>query len=173
MLDFLHQVFLHTPAWVFVLLAALIALGVQQCFARTVSPVRVAVLPVAMVLLAALGVRSAFAAQPWALLAWAGVAAAVLAVMLRRPAPAGMRWDAAARRFALPGSAVPLLLILAIFITKYAVAVALAVQPGAAASLAVAVGVSALYGVFSGVFAGRALRLLRLARAEDGVRPEA
>ena len=66
--------------------------------------------------------------------------------------------------YALPGSVVPLLLIMGIFLTKYAVGVATAMQPALRAEVAFAMPVAVLYGVFSGLFAGRTLGLVGLGR---------
>jgi hypothetical protein len=63
----------------------------------------------------------------------------------------------------MPGSVVPLLLILGIFMTKWLVGVQLAIVPRLAADVGFALPVAALYGVFTGLFAGRAARLWRLA----------
>ena len=59
-----------------------------------------------------------------------------------------------------------MVLILGIFLTKYAVGVATAMQPALRAEVAFALPVAVLYGVFSGLFAGRTLGLLRLARPQ-------
>ena len=67
----------------------------------------------------------------------------------------------------VPGSAVPLALMMGIFLTKYAVGVTLAMHLVQAGDLAFAMSLSALYGAFSGVFAARAARLWRLALAQD------
>ena len=53
--------------------------------------------------------------------------------------------------------------ILGIFITKYAAGVALAMQPDLKANANFVLAIATLYGVFSGIFAGRTVRLLHLA----------
>ena len=90
--------------------------------------------------------------------------AALLAVGLRLPVPAGARYKVAQRRFHLPGSWLPLLLILIVFTLKYAIGVQLAMQPALAHASGFAFVVTALYGLLSGLFAARTLRVLRLAR---------
>jgi hypothetical protein len=57
--------------------------------------------------------------------------------------------------------------MMGIFLTKYVVAVMLAMHPAYAQQAGFAVGISALYGLFSGVFGGRALRLGRLAMRQS------
>lgn len=165
----LTQILLHTPRWVFVLFFALLALGAQQLFARQATLRRVSLLPVAMLGLSLYGVLTAFAAQPLALVAWAGCAATAAALVARRPLPSGVRYDAATRRFRLPGSAVPLALMMGVFFTKYAVGATLSQAPQLASQFGFALGCGALYGTFSGLFVGRAARLWQLAlRSERG-----
>ena len=85
---------------------------------------------------------------------------------IRSTAPAGARYCNASRRFDLPGSAMPLVLIMGIFLTKYLVGVELAMQPALARDSAFALQIAALYGAFSGLFVARAMRLWRLAHGE-------
>lgn len=158
----LIQILTHTPAWVFVLFAALLWLGTRQLRAGSMPLWRVTAMPVAMVLLAVYGVVTAFGLG--ALLCWALAAVPVALLVRRRPLSASVRYDAAARRVQQPGSWVPLLLIMGIFMTKYSVGVLLALHPAYAQHLGFAWGISTLYGLFSGLFAGRALRLWRLVR---------
>ena len=80
------------------------------------------------------------------------------------PVPAGTTYDPARRQFQLPGSWVPMALIMGIFLTKYFVGVELALQPALARDSSFALQIALLYGVFNGLFAARALRLWRLVR---------
>ena len=88
--------------------------------------------------------------------------------MLATQVPQGTRFDRHSRSFHVPGSAAPLALMLGIFIAKYAVGVATAVNPLLAQSSAFALPCAALLGAFSGVFAARAVRLLRLMNSGAG-----
>ncbi|MGJ7543234.1 DUF6622 family protein [Variovorax sp. LT1R16] len=165
----LMQVILHTPKWVFVVLALLLWLGTKQLFANSVGLNRVTLMPVAMGALSLYGVISAFGGSPGALLGWAVAAAVMLALLLQRPLPATTRYDAVARRFHLAGSPVPLMLMMGIFLTKYVVGVALALHPDLKHQATFAWVVPTLYGAFTGVFAARALRLWKLALATDSM----
>jgi uncharacterized membrane protein len=154
----------NTPLYVWGILAGLLVLGATQVRDRSASLLRVSAMPLAMTAFSAWGLASAFGGSPlWApvLALWLGTAAAVLAATAWGRANA--TYDAAARRYALPGSWAPLALIVGIFLTKYAVGVELALQPGQIAQPGFALPVAALYGVFSGLFVGRAARLWRLA----------
>lgn len=155
-----------TPPWVWGLLAALTWLGLGQARSRTVSLARVTFLPMAMTALSLWGTVSAFGASPlfgYVMLAWLAAAAAAVAAVARMAAPRGTRYDPASHTFTMTGSWVPLLLILGIFLTKYIVGVELAMQPRLALDGQYTLVVGALYGLFSGIFTGRAARLWRLA----------
>ncbi len=163
----LLQILANTPKWVFVLFAALLWLGLSQLLTRRVGLSRITLLAIGMSVFSLYGTVSAFAGVPMALLAWLAGAAAVFALLAGRAAPLGTRYDAATRRFTVPGSAVPLAVMMGIFLTKYAVGITLGMQPAVARDLLFALAVSAVYGAFSGVFAARAARLWRLAMAQE------
>jgi len=162
-----------TPVWVWGLLAGLLWLGIGQLAQRQARAARVVLMPVAMAGLSAYGLVSGFGAAGQAagvFAAWLGTAALLAAASLAlwpRP-PEGARYDAASRTFHLPGSAMPLALIMGIFLTKYLVGVELALQPALARDAAFALEISALYGLFNGLFVARAARLWRLARLTRG-----
>ena len=163
----LMQILSHTPRWVFGLFAFLVWLGARQLTAGSVGLTRVSVMPVIMTGLSVYGVVSVFGDSPAALVGW-GVAALVMAALvLQRALPASTRYDAATRQFHLAGSAVPLALMMGIFFTKYVVGVLLAMHPELRHGALFATLVPTLYGVFSGVFAGRAIRLWKLALRQD------
>lgn len=156
----------NTPSWVWGLLATLLALGLSQISTRRVSALRMTLMPVAMTGLSLWGTASAFSQSPlfgYVLLAWAGGAALMLGLIAPRAAAPGASYDAATRTFNVPGSWLPLALILGIFLTKYGVGVELAMQPTLAHDGQYSLIVGALYGLFSGAFAGRAVRMWRLA----------
>jgi len=163
----LLQILANTPKWVFVLFAALLWLGLSQLLTRRVGLSRITGLAIGMSAFSLYGTVSAFAGVPMALLAWLAGAAAVFALLAGRAAPLGTRYDAATHRFTVPGSAVPLAVMMGIFLTKYAVGITLGMQPAVARDLLFALAVSAVYGAFSGVFAARAARLWRLAMAQE------
>ncbi|CAN5505794.1 hypothetical protein BH11PSE7_BH11PSE7_05910 [soil metagenome] len=156
-----------TPTWVWGLLAALMALGISQVRTREVSLARTAVMPLVMSALSLLGTASAFGGSPllaWVLVIWAAAAALMARLVGTQPAPSGTRFDAGRRSFHVPGSVVPLMLITGLFMIKYIVGVDLAMQPSLARDGSYALVIGALYGLFSGTFAGRTARLWRLAR---------
>jgi fucose 4-O-acetylase-like acetyltransferase len=159
----LLQIIARTPSWVFALFALLLWLGGRQLWAQSVSLKRAMLMPLAMAALSIYGVLSTFGHLPFALLGWAATAAAAGGVVLQRPPPAAIRYNAASRSFHVPASATPLVLMMGIFFTKYVAGVQVAMHPALANDTAFALATSTLYGAFSGIFAARALRLLKLA----------
>lgn len=154
----------HTPTWVWGLLAGLLALGISQLRDRTAGLARVSLLPVAMTILSVWGTFSALGGSPHltgATAAW--LIAAALAFALLAPGRSSAQFHPVRRSYRVPGSAVPLLLIIGIFMVKYVVGVELAMAPQLMRDTQYALTVAALYGAFSGIFLGRAARLWRMA----------
>ena len=131
----LGTVLKSTPPWVWALLAGLVALGLSQVRSRTAALTRITIVPAVMTTLSLLGTVSTFGGSPLfgsVLLAWSIAGAASLTITAARAAPNGTLYDTASRKFHQPGSWVPMLLILGIFLTKYVGGVDLAMQPGLA-----------------------------------------
>jgi hypothetical protein len=168
------QIIVHTPIWVWVLLVVLIAVGSSQLAQRRITPLRATGVPLLLSALSLAGVVTGLARPELALPVWALCVAVVAAALLSRAAPAGTAWDAASDRFIVPGSALPLVTMMGLFLTKYAVGVSLALAPSLLRDTAFTVGVAAIYGGFSGLFLGRAARLWRLrGAAASGLRSAA
>lgn len=162
-----HSILSGTPTWVWFLLVFLAWMGLRQTMTQTASLRRVTLMPLALVALSLYGTITVFGDQPLALLVWAKAAATTAFLVLRRPVAVGTRFDLASETFTLPGTWAPLALMMTIFCTKYAVGITNAVNPAVLHTTAVALTVSAVYGLSSGVLIGRALRLWRLAMAAD------
>jgi hypothetical protein len=166
----LHQIFSNTPRWVWVLLLALLWIGCKQAVTRTASLQRITVMPVAMAALSLLGTVSVFGAVPSVLLVWLGAAAIAGTLVLQRPLPQATRYHPLERRFTIPGSWMPLVLIMGLFLTKYVVGAATSMHPALAQNANFSLCFGALYGAFSGLFLARAARLWRLALASNPAR---
>lgn len=157
------QILIHTPLWVWGLLAGLLALGWSQTRERSVGLARIALLPLGLGAFSLYGTVSAFGAAPVVLGSWLAASTLLSLIMIQLPMPSGVRYDAASRQFQLPGSWVPMALIVGIFLTKYVVGVSLVMQPELKLHANFSLAIGTLYGVFSGIFAGRAMRLILLA----------
>ncbi|WP_310449903.1 DUF6622 family protein [Sulfuritalea sp.] len=158
----ISRILANTPAWVWGLLLALLLLGVSQARARRPTPPRLLILPLLMCLLSLAGTWSSFGPAPAVTLAWAVAAAVVGGLASRLPAPRGSGFDSATDRFLLPGSWLPMALILAIFVLRYALGVMLAIDPDLARERPFALAVASLYGALAGAFMARAGRVWRL-----------
>lgn len=156
----LLEILKRTPPWVFVLFATLLFFGAMQSRTRRLSLARVAILPLVLLGLALSGLWSTFGADAFAIAAW--LAAVAVAVFLNRFAqwPRRVAYDAATRSFLVEGSWLPLAAMMLIFFTRYAVTVSLAMRPELRAAPWLAPCVSFAYGLMSGVFLARALRIL-------------
>jgi hypothetical protein len=160
----LSQIITSTPKWVFVLFFVLLVLGLSQMRTQSKSKKRVLIIPIVMFALSFLGVVSAFGKAALPILAWA-VGYIVLVSLIARGFPSiGNGYNPETKRFTIEGSAVPLGLMMSIFFLKYFVGASLGMNAGFTHDAAFPITVSFLYGAFSGVFAGRALRLMKLAK---------
>jgi predicted neutral ceramidase superfamily lipid hydrolase len=146
----------HTPTWVFALFAVIVWVGYKQTQPRNVSLRRASIMPLVMVVFSFTGIHSAFGNNPLAYLCWVvGLASVVVAA-------SAMGWQRKARylpashRLELPGSWLPLALILAIFFIKYTVAVTLVMHPALRQTMPFVAGLCFTYGLFSGLFLVRA-----------------
>ena len=162
----LLQILTHTPNWVFAVFGILLWQGIKQMRPRTVGITRSTLAPLAMTALSLYGATSAFGNTPHALLTWVVGAALAFAIYFSMARADQIRYDAASRTLLLPGSVVPLVLFMGIFLTKYAVGVSIRLQPALAHNSGFALSIGLLYGAFSGVFLARATQLWRVALAQ-------
>jgi hypothetical protein len=155
------QIVLGAPLWVWPVLAVLLAAGIAQMRARSVPRAVVLGVPAVLTVLSLGGVLSSFGASAAALAAWLAGAVAALALNERLLGlPRGVR-RVGGDRYAVPGSVVPLLLMLAIFATRFAVGAAAAVAPALVGGAWFVAGVGAVLGLLGGLFLARAWRILR------------
>jgi hypothetical protein len=157
----LIQILLRTPTWVWALLAVLLAYGLTQTFPRRMSLQRVTIVPLVLLAVSLAGVVSTFGRAATPVLAWAIGIAAALALGRGLVAVRAARWDASTARVHVPGSWLPLALMLGLFLTKYGVGVTLAMRPALGHDLAFDAAVGLAYGGFSGLFVARAAALWR------------
>lgn len=153
----LNQIITHTPVYVWAILAFLIVRGVIALRTRDVAMNKLFILPIVMTALSLLDVAGKFGFGGLALATWLVAAACVTALLFQfggaRVSPA-----AAAGHVIMRGSVWPLVLMMAIFVTKYVTSVAMAVKPALRADTGFMVIVCALFGIFSGYFLGRLAR---------------
>lgn len=159
------QTLQHVPVWVFALLIGLIALGLLQTRTRKIRARRLLGTNIALTLFTLVGVTQQWRHTPWlalALLTWAAACLLVSWALGQGEAPDGASYEPATLHLTVPGSWLPLVLFMAIFACKFIVGMVSATAPGSLHSVQAAIGISALYGLFSGVLNGRSWRLLNL-----------
>ncbi|MFZ6750270.1 DUF6622 family protein [Undibacterium sp. Ren11W] len=159
----LAQILANTPRWVWILLIALLYLGLSQTRNRSVSLRKITIMPLAMLGFSLFGIYSAFGSGSMILLAWLAAGIIVFTSILSVPLSDDVRYDAQTKKFDLPGSWVPMALILGIFFTKYLVGAIASSHAALLHELGFSLSFSALYGAFSGAFLARAARFWRLA----------
>lgn len=150
----------HTPLYVWAILALLVYRGVIALRTREVAVNKLFIIPAVMLALSLFDVWAKFGLGGPAVVSWLLAGTATLALLwtlgAERVAP-----SATAGHVTVRGSAWPLVLMVAIFLTKYLTSVAVAMQPAWRHDLAFTVAVCALFGVFNGYFLGRLARDLK------------
>jgi hypothetical protein len=120
----------------------------------------VAILPVVMISLSLYGVVSAFGFVTTGVVLWILGVSIALGFGIKIATPENVTFIADTQTFVVPGSWVPLILMMAIFFMKYAVGVILARQLPIANELVFVSFVSLCYGLMSGAFLARATVIL-------------
>lgn len=153
----IQQIISHTPLYVWALLAFLMYRGWLASKDRETSLLKVALIPLVMLGLAVSGIRGG---GPLGQMVWAvwAVGAAVSGSLIWTLSTREVRVDRAAGTILQRGSWMPLGLMMAIFATKYSVAVLSAIRPELAHNLLFGTSITLLYGVFNGLFLGRLAR---------------
>ena len=155
----------HTPLWVWAVLAKLVAIGLWQTRLRQIGRMRVTLLPLVMIGLSFGGVLSSFGMHAIAVGGWAAGVGAALAFGRRAVAVPGAGWSQATGLLRVPGSWLPLALMLALFALKYFAGASLALHPALVTDAVFAAACSFGFGGFSGLFLARSLSLRKLATA--------
>ena len=159
------QTLQHIPFWVFGLFIALVALGWLQTRTRQVHKLQLLGAKVALTVVTLISVVQLWWPTPWlaiALISWAFTGLFVSWALSQSAAPAGASFNPATQRFTLPGSWLPLAFFMAIFACKFVVGMLNAIAPETMRSLQAAIGISALYGLLSGIVIARVWRFLKL-----------
>jgi hypothetical protein len=163
------QILSHTPYWVFGLFIALIVLGLQQRRDRRVKMPFAFFLPIGMIALSLAGIFSSFGLSLIPVIIWA-VGLSLGASFIARIFPVkGIRYHPEHNSFYIPGSAIPLVVIMAIFFTKYCVGVLHGTSPEALNSPILKFIFALIYGLTSGYFVGRSICLWAAFRSKPHI----
>jgi hypothetical protein len=155
----LADILQNTPLWVYAILVYVVSLGFRQSADHRRTLRRATLMPLAMAALSLTGLQTSFAHEPIALAAWA--LGLVVALLLARAsgAWAGVRWLPDERLLFVPGSWMPLALMLGIFVVKFTVNVMLAIHPSLAVAEPFVTVTGLAYGAFSGAFVSRGIAM--------------
>src|SRR3954463_3564604 len=153
------EIFKRTPVWVYVLFVALLYLGAAQVRTRRIRLAPLLLLPAVMLAFSFYGLFASFGDRALAFGPWFVTAIATTLALVVGGYPRGA--TRVEGGYVVPGSWLPLALILAIFFSRYAITVMLAMDPSIKENGTVQAIAGLLYGLSSGYFVGRALGMLR------------
>lgn len=149
----LIQILSHTPVYVWAILALLVYRGVIAMRERETRFGKLFIVPLMMLALSMQDMAIKFGAGGIAMAAWAAVMILAGYLMVRFGSDrigAGTRSGLVRIR----GSRMPFAMMMAVFLTKYAASVSLAILPRLASDAHFAMAVGVLFGAFSGYFLG-------------------
>ncbi len=156
------EILTHTPLWVYGLFVGLIFVGWKQTRERYVKQPTLLILPLGMLALSFFGATSSFGYSLTIMLLWlAGVLSSTIIGLLLFYASSAS-YQAQSASFKVPGSWWPMIFIMAIFFTKYTVGVLTSIKPELFANAALVLSLAAFYGILSGTFIARAIRMLKV-----------
>lgn len=155
------------PTWVFAVFGVLLYFGIRQSRPRLVAPNTATLVALAMFGLSLYGVVAAFGAHLAPLLAWALGISLSASLGRRVVGPHGL--ERVSTSIQVPGSWVPLGLMLAIFAAKFTLGFASAMHDPIVSRPGFIVAASFTFGLLSGAFVARALVLRAFARCTGEV----
>ncbi|HJV01435.1 MAG TPA: DUF6622 family protein [Burkholderiaceae bacterium] len=151
----LQQIVSHTPLYVWFILAFLVSRGVAASADRDVTMRQLVIIPAVMLVLSWLDINNKFGVDGLVAAGWAVGALIGGGLVWRNFDSGSIACDPASGAIRLRGSWLPLALMMAIFCTKYAVAVLVAVLPAARENALCVAAVCIVFGMFNGAFLGR------------------
>jgi len=155
------------PVWPFAILAVLLAVGWRQSRSRIVQPGTLVKLAAAMLALSLYGVVATFGADVVPVLAWAVGFGATVLLGGQLLAPRGLSREGDAVR--MPGSWVPMGLMVGIFLAKFGLGFATGVHAQVLHEAWFIAGACAVLGLLSGAFTARAKAVHQFDRTASAV----
>lgn len=156
------EILAHTPLWVWVLFALFISRGIAATRERDTPVWALIVLPVVLLAMSIQGMLGHYglALVPCAIWLAAGLCGGALGFRLVNASAVAL----GQRGVKLQGSWFPLVLVVAVFLTKYVTEVMIAMHPEVMLQQNAVYAVCAIYGFLTGFFLGRLGRTLQLYR---------
>jgi hypothetical protein len=147
--------------WVFAIFFTLLAVGFIQSKERRVKVRTVFILPIAMIIYSFYGVSALSGLSIVTMSLWGIGLVTTLVIGLKLAYPRLVSFSKQSNELTIPGSWIPLLLMMAIFFTKYFVGFANARELPIVNEHVFIVILSLFYGAFSGIFLSRGLVMLK------------
>ncbi|MBR7801465.1 DUF6622 family protein [Undibacterium fentianense] len=161
----ISQILTHTPVWVWILLVALCAVGLQQTRDRNITLPRLLILPIAMLIFSASSLPSKASSGLQVFSIWLASVTIFCSLGLISRTKTKHRYDAVLNQFFVAGSWFPLALIFSMFIAKYSAAVTFAIRPDWALDATFSASFAALFGAINAGLLVRVVRIIALKRA--------
>ena len=153
---FAYQILIHTPPWVWILLAYLVWQGIKAMQPRKVAIWRALIVPIVFIVWGVSRIGFGQQDSQWPIVAWIVAALVLLPLGVLTPRPFDV--DHKTGEIIRPGSAFALIRNLVVFTLQYAVSVISAIDAGDRA-VAIIVG-RAISGATAGYFFGSMIALL-------------
>lgn len=155
-----QQFLLQTPIWVYVVLALLIFRGIKACQTRIVALRKLFIIPAIFMVLSLHTLLTTYILNADLISTWAlGIAIGSGIGWLINHAK-DIKVDGQQQLFLIPGSAMTLILVLLIFVSKYYFGYQITVSPEETHQINFAITLIAISGVCSGLFIGRLINYL-------------
>jgi hypothetical protein len=159
-----------TPLWVWGTLALIVAIGLRQARTRDIPAQRVVAVPVLLAGYSLWGASAAFAQAGSALLLGAWLAGAAAGWSANRVLDLPRRVQANADgSFRIEGSYAPLVLMLCVFLARYANGITLAMKPELAREAWYVCAATLVFAAPAGLFAARSRKVWRSRRGAGGL----
>jgi hypothetical protein len=153
----LQQILIRTPIYVWIILAMLVYRGIVASTDREMAFGKLLIIPLILPLLTLPDLAMKFGHAGLTLSTWTS-AAAIAAIITFQLSGARISHTGTAGKVLVRGSWLPLVLLMALFLTKYAANVMLVINPQARGDTLFIAVVCALFGLLNGIFFGRLLR---------------
>jgi len=160
----LSELISNTPIWVFAIFFTLLVLGFIQSKERIVKVKTIFILPLVMITFSFFGVFSVFGISILTMSLWILGLVITLIIGLKLAYPKFVSFSVQSNKLTIPGSWVPLFLMMAIFFTKYFVGFAVARELPLVNEGIFVVLLSLVYGAFSGIFLSRSYVMFKTSK---------
>lgn len=163
-LEKITQILMYTPKWVFGLLAGLIVLGLIQARTRQVPVKVVFIVPVAMTMMSLIGTLMDLGFTAITISCWLLGAVSLTLLLFKITSNSSVAYNDTTRKLTLQGSWIPLLVILAIFCTRYALGMSFGMNLAIVHEFYFAPFMSFILGALSGYFIAQGFKYLQVVR---------